>query len=131
MTGTHFDLTIDWLPVNFRTIFARDRGQWVVPGPTLRWREGDTVTLAVRNRLKHATSIHWHGVRVPADMDGVPGLSFTGIAPGETFHYRFPVKQNGTYWYHSHSGFQEQTGLIGASLSIRATATPLNSTGSM
>jgi CopA family copper-resistance protein len=66
------------------------------------------------NRLKQATSIHWHGVRVPADMDGVPGLSFAGVPPGETFEYRFSVQQSGTYWYHSHSGFQEQTGLIGA-----------------
>ena len=60
------------------------------------------------------TSIHWHGIRLPADMDGVPGLSFAGIPPGETFHYHFPVRQSGTYWYHSHSHFQEQTGLIGA-----------------
>jgi CopA family copper-resistance protein len=84
------------------------------PGPILRWREGDTVTISLINRLKHATSIHWHGIRVPANMDGVPGLSFAGVPPGETFDYRFPVRQSGTYWYHSHSGFQEQTGLIGA-----------------
>jgi CopA family copper-resistance protein len=64
--------------------------------------------------LKEPTSIHWHGVRTPSDMDGVPGLSFPGIAPGETFVYRFPVHQHGTYWYHSHSGFQEQTGHYGA-----------------
>ncbi len=85
-----------------------------VPGPTLRWREGDTVTIAVSNRLKEATSIHWHGIRTPSDMDGVPGLSFPGIAPGETFVYRFPVRQSGTYWYHSHTRFQEQTGHYGA-----------------
>ena len=84
-----------------------------VPAPLLRWREGDTVTLAVTNRLRDATSIHWHGLRVPSDMDGVPGVSFPGIAPGETFVYRFPVEQSGTYWYHSHSRFQEQTGLYG------------------
>lgn len=115
LTGTHFDLTIDWLPVNFTGRPSRATAvNGSVPGPILRWQEGDAVTLAVTNRLQRATSIHWHGVRVPADMDGVPGLSFAGIAPGQTFLYRFPVKQNGTYWYHSHSGFQEQTGLIGA-----------------
>ena len=115
LTGTHFELAVDWLPVNFTGRPSRATAvNGSAPGPILRWHEGETVTLAVTNRLKHATSIHWHGVRVPADMDGVPGLSFAGIAPGETFVYRFPVKQNGTYWYHSHSGFQEQTGLIGA-----------------
>ena len=85
-----------------------------LPAPTLRWREGDTVTMRVRNELAEPTSIHWHGLVLPANMDGVPGLSFHGIAPGETFTYRFPVRQNGTYWYHSHSAFQEQTGLYGA-----------------
>ena len=72
------------------------------------------MTLAVTNRLNEPTSIHWHGIRTPTDMDGVPGLSFPGIAPGTTFTYRFPVHQSGTYWYHSHSGFQEQSGLYGA-----------------
>ena len=72
------------------------------------------VTLAVTNRLSEPSSIHWHGIRTPSPMDGVPGLSFRGIAPGETFVYRFPVHQSGTYWYHSHSMFQEQTGLYGA-----------------
>jgi CopA family copper-resistance protein len=115
LSGTSFDLTIDRLPVNFtgrHAIASAVNGS--VPGPTLRLREGDTVTIRVTNRLKTFSSIHWHGLRVPADMDGVPGLSFRGIAPGETFVYRFPVRQNGTYWYHSHSGFEEQTGLIGA-----------------
>jgi CopA family copper-resistance protein len=84
-----------------------------VPAPILKWREGDTVTLTVTNRLTEPTSIHWHGVRTPSPMDGVPGLSFAGIAPGETFTYRFPVHQSGTYWYHSHSAFQEQSGLYG------------------
>jgi CopA family copper-resistance protein len=84
-----------------------------VPGPLLRWREGDIVTISVTNRLKVPTSIHWHGVRSPADMDGVPGLSFPGIAAGETFTYTIPIKQHGTYWYHSHSHFQEQTGHYG------------------
>jgi CopA family copper-resistance protein len=115
LTGDRFDLVIDPLPVNFtgrRVMAAAVNGS--TPGPTLRWREGDTVTIAVTNRLPTPTSIHWHGMRIPAEMDGVPGLSYAGIAPGKTFVYRFPVLQNGTYWYHSHSGFQEQLGLWGA-----------------
>ncbi len=72
------------------------------------------MTIRVRNELAEPTSIHWHGLVLPANMDGVPGLSFHGIAPGETFTYRFPARQSGTYWYHSHSAFQEQTGLYGA-----------------
>lgn len=114
LSGRHFELTIDSMLVNFTgrpAVATAINGS--VPGPTLRWRQGDTVTLAVTNKLKVPTSIHWHSLRIPADMDGVPGLSFPGIAPGETFHYRFPVKQNGTAWYHSHTRFQEQTGLIG------------------
>lgn len=115
LRGTDFSLEIASTPVNITgkpRIATAVNGQ--VPAPTLYWREGDTVTLRVTNRLDVPTSIHWHGILVPADMDGVPGLSFEGIAPGETFVYRFPVKQSGTYWYHSHSGFQEQTGLYGA-----------------
>ncbi len=83
------------------------------PAPVLRLREGENVTINVTNRLREPSSIHWHGLRLPADQDGVPGLSFRGIAPGETFTYRFPIVQHGTYWYHSHSGMQEQTGLYG------------------
>ena len=115
LSGSDFALEIGPVPVN---ITGRPRmaigvnGQ--VPAPILRWREGDTVTLAVTNRLSEPTSIHWHGIRTPTHMDGVPGLSFNGIAPGETFTYRFPVPQSGTYWYHSHSGFQEQSGLYGS-----------------
>lgn len=115
LTGKHFDLTIDSLPVNFtgqRATATAVNGS--IPGPTLKWQEGDTVTIAVTNRLKDATSIHWHGIRLPTSMDGVPGLSYAGIMPGETFTYTIPVVQNGTYWYHSHSRFQEQTGLSGA-----------------
>jgi CopA family copper-resistance protein len=115
LTGEHFDLTIHPFPVNFtgrRVMATGVNGS--VPGPILRWREGDTVTLAVTNRLPLPTSIHWHGIRCPAGMDGVPGVSFAGIAPNETFVYRIPVRQNGTYWYHSHSGFQEQSGIVGA-----------------
>ncbi|MEG2981493.1 MAG: multicopper oxidase domain-containing protein, partial [Stenotrophomonas sp.] len=86
-----------------------------LPAPILRWREGQTVDLFVRNTLgQHPTSIHWHGILLPANMDGVPGLSFNGIGPGETYHYHFNLKQSGTYWYHSHSLFQEQAGLYGA-----------------
>ena len=84
-----------------------------VPAPLLRMRQGDTVTIRVTNNLRERTSIHWHGFILPADMDGVPGLSFDGIAPGTTFTYRFKVNQSGTYWYHSHSRFQEQVGLYG------------------
>ncbi|MEJ5116554.1 copper resistance system multicopper oxidase [Gluconobacter cerinus] len=85
-----------------------------VPGPTLRWKQGETVTLNVSNALDETTSIHWHGIRVPSNMDGVPGLSFAGIPPGETFSYRFRLHQSGTYWYHSHSNMQEAMGLYGA-----------------
>lgn len=85
----------------------------MVPGPLLRFREGEEAVLHVTNALKEDTSIHWHGIILPFDMDGVPGVSFPGIKPGETFTYRFPVRQSGTYWYHSHSGLQEQTGVYG------------------
>ena len=87
-----------------------------VPGPTLRFREGETVTLRVTNRLDEDTSIHWHGLLVPSDQDGVPGVSFPGIRRGETFTYHYRVRQNGTYWYHSHSSVQEQLGQYGALL---------------
>jgi CopA family copper-resistance protein len=85
-----------------------------LPAPTLHWREGEDVTLQVTNLLKEFTSIHWHGIILPYRMDGVPGISFDGIAPGQTFTYQFTVKQSGTYWYHGHSGMQEQQGLFGA-----------------
>ena len=114
LSGSEFQLEIGPTPINITgqpRIATAVNGQ--VPGPILRWREGDTVTLAVSNRLSAPSSIHWHGIRAPSPMDGVPGLSFNGIAPGETFIYRFPVHQSGTYWYHSHSGFQEQTGVDG------------------
>ncbi|MCQ4303172.1 copper oxidase [Stutzerimonas frequens] len=114
LSGTEFDLTIDSISVDFtgkrRTAMAINGS---IPGPLLRWREGDTVTLRVRNRLPHDTSIHWHGILLPANMDGVPGFSFAGIAPDGMYEYRFKVKQSGTYWYHSHSAFQEQLGVYG------------------
>lgn len=114
LSGTEFELFIGETPVNItgnaRTAMTINGG---IPGPQLRWREGDTVTLRVKNRLKDMTSIHWHGIILPANMDGVPGLSFHGIEPNGTYVYQFKVKQNGTYWYHSHSGFQEQVGVYG------------------
>ncbi|AHX13357.1 copper resistance protein CopA [Dyella jiangningensis] len=114
LSGTEFDLAVAETPVNYtgvaRPAVTVNGG---VPAPILHWKEGTTVTLRVSNRLRTPTSIHWHGILLPAHMDGVPGLSFDGIAPGETFVYRFQVRQAGTYWYHSHSGFQEQTGLYG------------------
>jgi CopA family copper-resistance protein len=114
LSGTHFELTLDTFPVNFTGRHVIATGvNGSSPGPTLRWREGDTITLAVTNNLKTPSSIHWHGIRIPTGMDGVPRLSYRGIAPGETFIDRFPVRQNGTYWYHSHAQFQEQTGLLG------------------
>jgi len=85
-----------------------------LPAPTLRFREGDNVVLRVTNHLREDTSIHWHGILLPANMDGVPGLSFHGIRPGETFTYEFQLRQSGTYWYHSHSALQEAVGLYGA-----------------
>jgi CopA family copper-resistance protein len=115
LRGTEFDLAVGEAAINLTGhASAATVVNGTLPAPTLRWREGDTVTLHVRNDLAVDTSIHWHGILLPADMDGVPGLSFKGIRPGETFTYRFPVRQNGTYWYHAHSGFQEQTGLYGA-----------------
>jgi FtsP/CotA-like multicopper oxidase with cupredoxin domain len=84
-----------------------------IPGPLLEWYEGRDVVLDVTNHMHHDTSIHWHVILLPFEMDGVPGVSFRGIVPGETFRYRFPVTQSGTYWYHSHSGLQEQSGVYG------------------
>ena len=115
LSGTEFALAIEEVPLTINGRQASATGvNGQVPAPILSWREGDTVSLAVTNRLSEPSSIHWHGVRTPAPMDGVPGLSFRSIMPGETFVYRFLVKQSGTYWYHSHSMFQEQTGLYGA-----------------
>ena len=120
LAGTEFDLSIGEVAANFtgrtRTGIAVNGS---IPAPLLRWREGTTVNLRVRNALPPGSvhgrqaSIHWHGILLPANMDGVPGLSFDGIQPGEAYHYRFDVRQAGTYWYHGHSGFQEQAGLYG------------------
>ena len=116
LRGTDLSLAIGRSTVDFT---GRARSAVTVngslPAPILRWREGDTVNIRVANTLAdEMTSIHWHGILLPANMDGVPGLSFDGIAPGEAFQYRFQLRQSGTYWYHSHSLFQEQAGLYGA-----------------
>ncbi|MGH8052959.1 MAG: copper resistance system multicopper oxidase [Stenotrophomonas sp.] len=116
LRGTDLSLAIGRSAVNFT---GRTRGAITVngslPAPILRLREGDLVNLRVANTLTdEITSIHWHGILLPANMDGVPGMSFNGIAPGEAYQYRFQLKQSGTYWYHSHSLFQEQAGLYGA-----------------
>jgi len=126
LRGNDFNLNIGLQSVNFTGI---DRLATTVngslPGPTLYWQEGETVTIKVTNTLNVTSSIHWHGIILPTGMDGVPGLSFAGIAPGETFTYRFKVQQSGTYWYHSHSGFQEQTGLYGAIVVLPKQAEPI------
>ncbi|MPT47517.1 MAG: copper resistance system multicopper oxidase [Sphingobium sp.] len=117
LTGKDFNLSIGTSAVNFT---GRTRQAITVnnslPAPILRWKEGDTVTLKVSSHLpEHVqTSLHWHGIVLPANMDGVPGMSFNGIYPGESYLYRFHVRQAGTYWYHSHSLHQEQAGLYGA-----------------
>jgi CopA family copper-resistance protein len=114
LSGTEFNLRIGETDVN---LTGRPRTALTIndslPGPLLRWTEGDTITLNVANALDDHTSIHWHGILLPANMDGVPGLSFSGIHPGQAYRYRFTVKQHGTYWYHSHAGFQEQQGVYG------------------
>lgn len=115
LKGNQFDLSIGYQTVNVtgkKRIATTVNGS--LPAPILRWKEGETVTLRVKNNLAHDSSIHWHGMILPSHMDGVPGLSFAGIKPGEVYEYQFDVKQSGTYWYHSHSGFQEQTGVYGA-----------------
>ncbi len=115
LTGKRFSLTIGPQKVNFtgrQRIATAVNG--TVPGPILRWKEGDKITLDVSNKLAESSSIHWHGIILPTEMDGVPDISFAGIAPGTTFRYQFKVNQSGTFWYHSHSGFQEQTGQYGS-----------------
>lgn len=111
-----YNLTIARLPVN---ITGRPVEKVTVnggiPAPTLHFKEGDEAVVHVTNTMKEDSSIHWHGFILPGGMDGVPGLNgFTGIKPGQTFTYRFPLRQTGTYWYHAHSGGQEQDGLYGS-----------------
>ena len=115
LNGKVFDLSVEKTSVNITgnpSVAISVNG--MISGPTLRWTEGDIVTINVTNNLSEDTSIHWHGIILPPAMDGVPGISFDGIKPGETFTYTFPIVQSGTYWYHSHSGFQEQQGVYGA-----------------
>ena len=96
-----------------------------LPAPLIRLREGQTARLSVTNTLDEDTSIHWHGVLLPFHMDGVPGVSFPGIRPGETFDYEFPVIQSGTFWYHSHSNLQEAMGHYGPLIIDPAGADPV------
>ncbi len=115
LQGTEFDLHIKktWLNITGKPVIATTIND-MLPAPTLHWKKGDVVTLRVTNHLDEPTSLHWHGIILPYTMDGVPGVSYPGIMPGETFVYRFKIQQTGTYWYHSHTGFQEQSGLHGA-----------------
>lgn len=112
LSGEIIDLTISEQPfsVDGRTGMAITING-TIPGPVIRLKEGQQATLRVTNRLKEGTSIHWHGLLLPPNRDGVPGVSFGGIEPGTTFTYRFPIKQSGTYWFHSHSGGQELLGM--------------------
>ena len=115
LSGTEFNLVVGESPVNFTgnpRMATTINGS--IPAPTLRWRQGDEITIRVTNKLRESTSIHWHGIILPFEMDGVPGISFAGIPAGTTFTYRFKVEQSGTYWYHSHSALQEMTGMYGA-----------------
>ncbi|PAJ71886.1 copper resistance protein CopA [Pseudoalteromonas sp. NBT06-2] len=115
LSGKVIELVIDESPVNFTGVVRMATTiNGSIPAPTLRLVEGDTVTIKVTNKLPVPSSIHWHGIILPYQMDGVPGISFKGIMPGETFTYKFKLQQSGTYWYHSHSGFQEMTGMYGA-----------------
>lgn len=112
LTGEVIDLTIAETPFRVGNRIATAQTlNGTLPGPLIRLREGQDVTLNVTNRLKERSSIHWHGLLVPHGMDGVPGVSFPGIEPGETFVYKFKLRQYGTYWYHSHSPGQEQAGV--------------------
>ena len=114
VSGSNIELTLDravW-PVDGKAGSAITING-TVPGPILHLKEGQRVRIAVTNRMDETASIHWHGMLVPFRMDGVPGVTFPGIPARSTFVYEFPVIQNGTYWYHSHSGFQEQVGLYG------------------
>jgi CopA family copper-resistance protein len=110
-----YNLTVDRVTIDTGAFKKRGIGyNGSSPGPVLRFKQGEEVTINVTNNLDLPTSVHWHGLIVPFRQDGVPTISFKGIAPGETFTYRFPVVQSGTYWFHSHSGLQEPDGAYGA-----------------
>ena len=114
VSGPDIALTIDHVPIRVNGKASHAIGvNGSVPGPLIRLREGQRARIAVTNKLHEDSSIHWHGLLLPFQMDGVPGISFPGIRPGETFVYEFPVIQSGTYWYHSHSDLQEQMGHYG------------------
>ena len=114
VSGTDIALTIGKLAVRVDGKVSREIGiNGTVPGPLVRLKQGQNVRLSVTNTLDEHSSIHWHGLLVPFAMDGVPGVSFPGIAARSTFTYEFPVNQSGTYWYHSHSAYQEEDGLYG------------------
>ena len=124
-TTVEYDLTIAYEDVNLTGKPAQAMTiNGAVPGPLLRFKEGDFARIHVQNKMDVDTSIHWHGILVPPSMDGVPNISFPPIAPGETFTYEFPIRQSGTYWYHSHTGLQEQRGLYG-SIVIEPTIQPV------
>ncbi|MFO7527510.1 MAG: copper resistance system multicopper oxidase [Marinobacter sp.] len=110
-----YDITVDRVMIDTGDFVKEGIGyNGASPGPVLRFKEGETVTINVTNNLDEPTSIHWHGLILPFEQDGVPGISFDGIPAGETFTYEFPIVQSGTYWFHSHSGFQEPNGAYGA-----------------
>jgi len=110
-----YGLTVDRVKIDTGDFVKEGIGyNGASPGPVMRFKEGENVRINVTNNLDEMTSIHWHGLILPFDQDGVPGISFPGIKPGETFTYEFPIQQAGTYWFHSHSGFQEPDGAYGA-----------------
>ena len=110
-----YNLTVDRVEIDTGEFVKEGIGyNGESPGPVLRFKEGEEVSINVTNNLDEMTSIHWHGVILPFQQDGVPGISFPGIKPGETFTYKFPITQSGTYWFHSHSGFQEPEGAFGS-----------------
>ena len=110
-----YDLTVDRVTIDTGDFVKKGIGyNGASPGPVLRFKEGENVTINVKNNLDESTSIHWHGLILPYQQDGVPTISYDGIEPGETFTYNFPIVQSGTFWFHSHSGFQEPDGAYGA-----------------
>ena len=110
-----YNLTVDKVMIDTGSFTKEGIGyNGASPGPILRFNEGENVTINVKNNLDDTTSIHWHGLILPYQQDGVPTISYDGIKPGETFTYNFPISQSGTYWFHSHSGFQEPDGAYGA-----------------
>jgi CopA family copper-resistance protein len=126
LRGSHFELSLGALPINVTGRAAQAVAiNGSMPGPTLYWRQGDEVTVKVSNRLGVDTSLHWHGIVLPAAMDGVPGLSFHGIGPLESYLYKFKLKQSGTYWYHAHSSLQEAKGAFGAIVVAPASPDPV------